>query len=276
MSNQRNEKKPSSSKFAFSATLLDAFQNYLETEELWEKFWGKSEDPKFSYDEYADKQFVELINRINRVPFTNEAVEKGSAFNNIVDMMLEGKMDDGLHVLKIDNEANTVTIKEREIVVDEKGNQTEQFNKAWSFPLPLAREFAEYYEGALKQFFIRGTLDTCYGDVDLYGFIDYLLPFSVHDMKTTKSYSAGSYKNHWQHIVYPFALNQNGIPVNHFEYNVTNFKETFSEVYVFNPERDIPKLRDMCERFICFLLNNRELITDTKIFNYRDVWQTAS
>ena len=275
MKNQ-NSQQQSDVSFRFYATLLDAFQNYLDTDELWEKFWGKSEDPKFSYDEYADKQFVELINRINRVPFTNDAVEKGTAFNNIVDMFLDGKVDDGLHVLQIDEEKNAVTISDREIVVDEKGNQTEQLINARSFLLSVAREFAGYYEGSLKQFFTHGIIDTCFGDVELYGFIDYLLPFSVHDMKTTKSYSAGSYKSHWQHIVYPFTLQQSGIQVSQFEYNVTNFKETFTELYMFKPERDIPRLRDMCERFIEFLLNNRHLITDEKIFNYRNICQTVS
>ena len=123
----------------------------------------------------------------------------------------------------------------------------------------------------MKQYFTKGVLDTCYGNVELYGFIDYLLPFSIHDMKTAKSYSAGSYRKHWQHIVYPFTLQQNGINISNFEYNVTNFRETFTELYVFKAERDVPRLRDMCERFIGFLLNHKDLITDEKIFNYRKV-----
>lgn len=269
-------KQPSDCKFRIYATILDAFQGYLDCDVTYEKYWGHSENPKFTYDEYADKQFVELINRINRVPFTNESVEKGTAFNNIVDMLLDGKHDDGLHVLHEDEDKNLITITEREIVVDDQGNQTEQFKNARSFPIPVIHEFVEYYDGALKQFFTNGILNTCYGDVELYGFIDYLLPFSIHDMKTTKSYSAGAYRNHWQHIVYPFTLNQKGIHVNNFEYDVTNFREIFSEVYVFNPDRDIPRLRDMCERFIGFLLSNKRLITDEKIFNFRNVWQTEN
>ena len=38
------------------------------------------------------------------------------------------------------------------------------------------------------------------------------------------------------------------------------------ETYVFNPERDIPILTNHCEEFIRFLEENRELITDKKIF----------
>ena len=39
-----------------------------------------------------------------------------------------------------------------------------------------------------------------------------------------------------------------------------------TETYVFNPERDIPILTNHCEEFIRFLEENRELITDKKIF----------
>lgn len=266
-----NPSRKSDSNFAFYATLLDAFQNFLDGDQIYQKYWGNSEEPKFTEDEWADKQFIELINRINRVPFTNDAVEKGTALNNIVDMMLDGKYDDGLHVISIDEEKNKITIAEREQVKDENGNVQMQFKNSRSFLYSVAKEFADYYDGALKQYFTIGKIDTCYGYVDLYGFIDYLLPFSIHDMKTTSRYSAGSYKSHWQHIVYPFTLKQQGVDVSRFEYNVTNFKDTFTEVYVFDEQRDIPRLRNICERFIAFLLANKSLITDEKVFNYRKV-----
>lgn len=266
-----SQKSQSTSNFCFYASLLDAYQNFLDTDMIYEKYWGHSEDPKFTIDEYADKQFVELINRINRVPFTNDAVEKGTALNNMVDMLVDGVTDNDQYVIETDDEKQLIYIKEREIEVDEEGSPKEVFNKTFKFNLPMVREFVQYYEGALKQYFVKGTIDTCYGDVELYGYVDYLLPFSYHDMKTTRSYQAGSYKTHWQHLVYPFAGSQMGLKINTFEYNITNFKETFTEVYVFEPDRDIPRLRNMCELFIGFLLNNRKLITDEKIFNYRKV-----
>jgi len=255
------------SDYAFYATLLDAFQNYLDTDELWEKYFGHSEDPKFSADEWEDKQFVELINKINRVPFTNEAVEKGTAFNNIVDMLVQGNTESDRFVLNTDEERKQITIAERSVVVDENGDRHEVLVNPRTFPLGVAMEFGNYYQGAMPQFFTKGMIETCYGNVDLYGYIDYLMPFSVHDLKTCKSYSAGSFKNHWQHIVYPYTLRQGGIEVSTFEYNVTNFRETFTELYVFKEERDVPKLREMCESFIRFINTNRSLITDKKIFN---------
>ena len=57
-----------------------------------------------------------------------------------------------------------------------------------------------------------------------------------------------------------------------FEYNIVEFNkggsvvDTYTETYVFNPERDIPILTSHCEEFIRFLEENRELITDKKIF----------
>lgn len=261
----------SQSKFCFYASILDAFQSYLDTDNTWEKYYGRSDEPKFTCDEFSDMRFTEFINRINRVPFTNDAVEKGIALNNMVDMLLDNQTDNDQFVISTDEEKQKITIREREIVVDANDNPVETFKNERSFYLPMVNEFVNYYEGALKQHFVLGTLDTCFGDVDLYGYIDYLMPFSYHDMKTTRQYSAGSYKNHWQHLVYPFAGMQCGLDIDRFEYNVTNFKETFTEVYMFKPERDIPKLRNMCEMLIQFLLNNKALITDEKIFNYRKI-----
>ena len=59
---------------------------------------------------------------------------------------------------------------------------------------------------------------------------------------------------------------QNGNEVRLFEYNVTDFKQTYTESYTFVPERDIPILTNHCEEFIRFLNDNRALITNKKIF----------
>ena len=60
---------------------------------------------------------------------------------------------------------------------------------------------------------------------------------------------------------------QNGSDVRTFEYNIVEFNkggyvvDTYTETYVFNPERDIPILTYHCEEFIRFFEENRELIT---------------
>lgn len=98
------------------------------------------------------------------------------------------------------------------------------------------------------------------------------MPMAVHDIKATGNYCVGKFKDHFQHLVYPYALMQNGSDVRTFEYNIAEFNKggfpvgTYTETYVFNPERDIPILTSHCEMFIAFLEENKDLITDKKIF----------
>jgi len=53
--------------YKFYATLLDSYQWYLDSED--------------------DNSFQEFIDKINRVPFTSEAAERGTAFNKLVDLI---------------------------------------------------------------------------------------------------------------------------------------------------------------------------------------------
>lgn len=264
------------------ATMLDRFQDYLDAENTYYKYFS-SENPSMPVDEWCDKMYIDLINRINRVPYESVAADKGTAFNELVDAlvrkpMLQREKDNDLRFGGITFEAVTLEIKGRrktdpvvsrpayKCIYSGKGKEPQEF----TFFKDIADEFAAYYEGAVPQVFCKGSLETEYGVIDLYGFIDELMPFSIHDIKTSKSYRSGSYKKHWQHIVYPFCLHRMGMDINHFEYNVTNFKETYSEVYVYDEQRDVPRLREHCERLIRFLEANRDVITDTKVFNPLD------
>lgn len=239
------------------ATLLDAFWGYLNSDVIWDKYWGWSENPPHTPEEFHEQQFQELINCINRKPFDSEAADKGTAFNELVDALIENRKPNGMDVERNkDNTCYTVVYNDRTFV----------------FPISLCREFADYFKGALTQQRVEAILPTVYGNVLVYGLIDELMPTSVHDIKTTGSYTVGKFKDHHQHLVYPFALMQNGSDVRTFEYNIVEFNkggyvvDTYTETYVFNPERDIPILTNHCEEFIQFLEENRELITDKKIF----------
>lgn len=264
------------------ATMLDSFQNYLDAENTYYKYFS-SENPSMTVDEWCDKMYIDLINRINRVPYESVAADKGTAFNELVDALVRKPMqqrekDNDLRFGGISFEAVTLEIKGRrktdpvmsrpayKCIYSGKGKEPQEF----TFFKDIADEFAAYYEEAVPQVFCKGSLETEYGVIDLYGFIDELMPFSIHDIKTSKSYRSGSYRKHWQHIVYPFCLHRMGMDINHFEYNVTNFKETYSEVYVYDEQRDVPRLREHCERLIRFLETNRDVITDTKVFNPLD------
>ena len=206
------------------ATLLDAFWGYLNSDVIWDKYWGWSENPPHTPEEFHEQQFQELINCINRKPFDSEAADKGTAFNELVDALIENRKPNGMDVERNkDNTCYTVVYNDRTFV----------------FPISLCREFADYFKGALTQQRVEAILPTVYGNVLVYGLIDELMPTSVHDIKTTG-------------IV---EFNKGGYVV-----------DTYTETYVFNPERDIPILTNHCEEFIRFLEENRKLITDTKIF----------
>ena len=246
--------------FKFYATLLDAYQNYIDSDIIWERYWGFSENPPHSPEEFREAQFQALIDRINRVPFDSERADRGTAFNEVIDCMVKGENSDKIKVQRVKNDDGKIL-----------GLNVTYNERTFYFPITLCREVADYYKGALAQQFVEAVLPTIYGNVLLYGYIDYVLPFCTHDLKTTGSYSVGNYKNHWQHLVYPYALYQNGCNVPDFEYNVVelgknNSDLNYTESYSYVPERDVPKLTQHCEDFIRFLQDNKSLITDKKIF----------
>lgn len=272
-------------RYSCYATLLDAFQNFLDAEKNYNLYFS-SDNAKMTVDEWCEKQRDELIERINRVSFTSEAAAKGTAFNQLVDALIKHPQE-FYREQGCGSEDITFTVTTKEVRKRNDEPRTEEFYDvvytnttviqgedsvaaySFSFPKMLVDEFATYYEGASSQVYCSGTLNTAFGEIDLYGYIDELLPFSVHDIKTCKCYKAGKFKDHWQHIVYPFCLRKSGIDVAMFEYNVTDFKDTYTELYVYEEQRDVPRLRDICERFIQFIEQHRERITDTRVFRSR-------
>ena len=252
--------KQSGVRWRFYATLLDAFCDYLDTPQIYDRYWGLSNDPPHTLEEFWIKQHASLIDRINRVPFKSEAASKGTAFNSVIDTLITGHLDEKVKISK---------------ALDEKGQslivQAELDGFTFKFPYEICKEFALYYKGAIPQVRVSAILPTGYGNVELYGYIDELMPLSTHDIKYTGSYSASKFKRHSQHLVYPYCLIQNGSNVPTFEYNVAEESksgkwQTFTETYVFDPDRDIPILRERCEGLIEFLLQNSQFITDRKIF----------
>lgn len=216
-------------RYNFTPTLLDTFTGYLKY-----------------------KNLKSLIDCINRVPFESEAADRGTAFNEVVDCIVENRKS-----------------KRFEISADESEIAVMMNGKIFKFSKELAKCIATpLKEGnALTQYRVEGTLPTQYGEVFLYGYLDYLLPFMIVDLKTTGKYNVFKYRNNWQHIVYPYCLNQQGIEITDFEYLVTDFKGVYKEAYAYMPKLDTARLKEVCERFIEFLEGNRELITDKKIFN---------
>ena len=180
-------------------SLLDAYQQYVDSDIIWEKYWGFCDTPPHTPEEFHDMQFQSVIDRINRVPYDNEAVAKGTAFNEVVDCMIEHRKSDNIEVEKIyDAEAKVI------------GLNAKIGERVFYFPITLCKEFADYYQGAVTQKYVEGILSTCFGEVKLYGFIDELLPLSVHDIKTASQYSVGKYKRNNQHFGLPILFVADG------------------------------------------------------------------
>lgn len=253
-----NEQQP---KYKFYATLLDGFQELIDSSEIWQQYWGNSANPSKTIEEFEAEQFGSLIDRINRVPFDSEPADRGTAFNEVIDMMI-------LKTAKSDK-ITAVSDKERGVIT---ATMIARPERRFEFPIAICCEFADYYKGATPQVYTEAVIDTIYGGVLLYGYIDELMPLSVHDIKTTGKYSVGKFRNNWQHKVYPYCLAASGAPVDNFEYNVAAIDsrsgaiETFTEQYTYRAERDVPALQGQCEALIDFLHANRALITDKKIF----------
>jgi hypothetical protein len=259
-------------KYLFYATLLDAFQDLLDSDKIYSEYWGSSANPSMTEEAFQEKTRLELIDRINRVPFDSEKADRGTAFNEIVDSLILGTKSNKMAIGRV---------PAGELVTDAKasGNSAKLMavyhNRTFIFPLSVCREFADYYKGAVPQVYTEAILPTRYGDVQLYGYIDELMPLCIHDIKTTGRYTAGKFKRHWQHIVYPYCLQKEGNRISDFEYNVLlinerkdgNIYETFTEFYAFDADRDIPRLTAHVERLIEFIEFHRDLITDRKIFN---------
>lgn len=248
--------------YNFYATLLDSYQNYLDSDILYEKYYGSSDKHLITIDEFEAEQKQSLIDRINRVPFENEAALRGAAYNEIVDCLIENRNTDKMKISKVFNADNMVVAL-----------KAEYKEREFTFPVEMCRDMAAAFKGAIPQYYCEAVLPTKYGNVKLYGYIDELMPTCIHDIKTTSSYSAYKFRNHWQHKVYPYCIQQMGSDVSRFEYDIVVMGKSadkydfFTEVYNFNPQEDIAKLTAHCEGLIEFLNANRDLITDKKIFN---------
>ena len=71
--------------YAITPSHLDAFQAFLDAEYDWGQWWGNSEEPVKSAEEYAAECEKKLIDQINRCPKEPiEAADRGTVVNEIV------------------------------------------------------------------------------------------------------------------------------------------------------------------------------------------------
>lgn len=292
--------------YRFYPTLLDKFQTFLDTtaedyfyqdeDGKWHKNYSEAEDAfHYSQEEVDALLKQELLDAINRVPHEpSEPASKGTALNEIVDCIIHNKKSDNKNILI--KSLKGVDVKREFGCTDEVGKPiyydywfehikvpcifAEIDGFSFYFDKDFCKSIAEYFKGSLSQVFTSATIDTEFGEVELYGYIDELRENKVFDLKTTSRYEFGKYSKYWQRHIYPYTLIESGActEINSFEFTAYALKGgtsrtplitgvQYAEVYQYNHEQSKMLLKNICERFCQFLEDNRDLITNKKIFN---------
>lgn len=261
--------QPSEYAYAIYPSLLDGFQSFLDAEHNWGQWWGNAEEPAKSADEYAAECEKELIDKINRCPKVPiEVVDRGTAVNEVVDMLIHNRPCQ-IPGMAIDpnSEAHPGVVK-----VSYNGF-------TWEFSTALLISLHKRYPNAISQYCVGAPLQTSYGWVWLYGYLDEWVGNKIYDIKTTGSYTFGKYERKWQKHVYPYAVVESGdcTEIKEFEYTAVELSKPtekqpvihgkiYPEIYSNDHEQNRRLLCGICEQFIEWLEYRRGLITDRKIF----------
>lgn len=266
-------------KYRIYPSLLDSFSSYLRADEEAESFFNidnETGEYKKPPEQIESELKQSLIDSINRVPFSSEAADKGTAFNALVDSFIHRQKH-----IPTDREPYIIEGNEMGNMVKVTFPATELADeRVFKFDREWVIEQAKYFTGSISQLFVSAVLETRYGEVELYGYIDELRKDEVFDIKTTSYYQFGKYEKKWQRHVYPYCLIESGQMdnISAFEYTIFVLRGGTSrtplisgvrnpEYYTYNHAQTKKMLTAHVELFIEFLEANRALITDKKIFN---------
>jgi hypothetical protein len=158
-----------------SPTFLDSFRYFRNAE-----------------DEYADKARQDLIDRLNGVSVTSDAMQKGIDFEQSVCDYIDGKG------------------------APEEG--TPLFG--------IVSKISGHVRGASRQVHVSALISP---GITVHGYIDFLRGNTIYDVKTTSKYEFPKYLRNCQHIAYMAALKGQGIRT--FRYLATDFTDVFVEEY---------------------------------------------
>lgn len=292
-------------KYYFSPTLLDQFCNLRNSDAVYEKYYGMSENPQITSEEFYEQKYREIIDRINDVKTpTTEAQAKGTCLNEIVDCIIKKRATSSSVYIKTIREQEDLynALYDSQGIIDPDRNYSEildercreilskigqQFIYArdgefeFFFDIPFCKSIAEYFSGCLCQFYTAADLETSKGMVEIHGYLDYFRRKSIYDLKTCKSYTFGNYGSYNQRHAYPYCMIKSGMMTDVQDVEFTAYKltggnsrtplitgEQYREVYTFDWKQSVEVLTENCERFIEFLENNMENINldKTRIF----------
>ena len=200
-------------------TLLDGFSFYKRSE-----------------NENAKQDMLDRINRVEREP--TAPMLRGTAFNEIVDAVADGKL------------AVTGPVEVHDI----------------ECPAHIVTAYASRFQHAARQVYVEAPIETAYGPVLLYGYMDETVADTAFEIKTTQKYEAPKYLHHWQHPTYLYCLKRGRVDVRRFIYMCTDFRGIYEEHYHYRDE-DTDRLIGVCNELIEFVEINRDLITNQRIFD---------
>ena len=259
-------------KYVIYPSLLDAYQRMIDSDLMAEESWNIT--PEGDYRKTPDEIYQDnrqaLLDSINRVKHEpSEAADRGTVFNELIDMAVENR--------STPSRSDITDVKSDAIFAHGTMNE-----KEYLFEVNLIYDARDYLKGAMPQVRVDADIDVDGNTVHLYGYADEVLPSKVIDLKTTKRYEFGKYSKHWQRHVYPYCLTKSGEceDIKSFEFLVCKMYESaskgmfvgeyYKEEYTFNYQQSESEVRNILRSFIGWLENNRELITDHKIFGLSD------
>ena len=276
MSMIRPTSQPSRPGYRITPTILNKWTELVNADRDWETYYGSADEPSISSEDYYAKKVHELLDTINRVPFTSEAASRGTALNELVDCIVDNrKQREDMTVKRIYSDVEAFS--------DQKVIALRTLLDGYSFlfDISLVRSLAEYFKGAICQYRCEAVMDTEFGPVILYGDADYILRDVVYDLKSTSKYTAyGKFEEGWQKDLYPWALIESGEMegITGFEYTIVPLSggtstsplitgEIKTEWYDYSHGMATRRLRKVLEAFLPWLEEHRSYIFHPRIFN---------
>lgn len=94
------------------------------------------------------------------------------------------------------------------------------------------------------------------GDVQVHGYIDFMKFNRIYDIKTTKDYEVGKYRDRIQHRIYLYCMQEEQI--RNFSYLVTDFRNVYREDYSWIPSYE-DDIKTSIDAFFSYLDNDSEM-----------------
>lgn len=218
--------------YRITASMLNSFNYYLNNELS------------------SEKEMLDIINRVPQI--TTEAQAKGICFEYLINNLLFNNNVD----LLLNNNTNIEFCKN-----DIRYN----FNFEKDIILKILSQLKNNQSYG-QQVYVSKIIQLEGHNIELYGYIDYITPNSIIDLKTTANYSYPKYLNNFQLLVYGEILLDK---INSVDFLITDFKEIYREIYNIEHIKYYRfKLEKMLLHFIEFLEKNKLQITDKKIFGF--------